>query len=125
MPDFCTALRQTHGPLSPLSETLHRPPGVRASAFIAPSPDLQPSSLRDLIWSGWSGGHDVPEGLGLRQPRWRWMSGLTVNTSAELCSPIALKSQQRAFWSACPQNCAGLLFFPPIGDIFRQTGLDY
>ena len=36
------------------------------------------------------------------------MSGLTVNTRAELCSPIALKFHRRAFWSACTQNCAGL-----------------
>ena len=30
------------------------------------------SSLRDLIWAGWSVGHAVPGDLGLRRPRWRW-----------------------------------------------------
>ncbi len=39
--DFCTAVREPHSPLSPHSETRHRPPGVRPSAFIAHSPDLQ------------------------------------------------------------------------------------
>ncbi len=65
------------------------------------------SSLRDLIWTGWSGGQAVPGDLGLRRPRWRWMFGLTVNTSAELCSPIALKSHRGAFWSPCPPQSGG------------------
>ena len=78
------------------------------STMVSGRPWSPGSSLRDLIWTGWSGGHAVPGALGLRRPRWRWMSGLTVNTSAELCSPIALKSHRRAFWSACPQNCAAL-----------------
>jgi len=61
-----------------------------------------------LTWAGWSGGHAVPGDLGLRRPPWRWMSVLTVNTSDELCSPIALRSHRIAFWLACPQNYVAL-----------------
>ena len=46
--DFCTAVRQPHSPLSPHLETRHRPPGVRPSAFIAHSPDLQSWPLTDM-----------------------------------------------------------------------------
>ena len=46
--DFCTAVRKPHSPLSPHSETRHRPPGVSPSAFIAHPPDLQPWPLTDM-----------------------------------------------------------------------------
>ena len=46
--DFCTAVGEPRRPLSSLSETRCRPPGVRPPAFIAHPPDLQPWPLTDM-----------------------------------------------------------------------------
>src|SRR4051812_20805900 len=43
--DFCTGVRVPRGPLSPVTETRHRPPEVRSTAFTAHPPDLQPQAL--------------------------------------------------------------------------------
>ena len=43
--DFCTGVREPHGPLSPVSRTRRRPPEVSSIAFIAHPPDLQPQAL--------------------------------------------------------------------------------
>ena len=63
-----------------------------------------------LTWPGWNDGHTVRVSQVPRRRRWRSMSALTVNTSARLCLPIALKSRQRAFWSALPPELRRLAF---------------
>jgi hypothetical protein len=45
--DFCTGVREPHGPLSPVSRTRCRPPEVSPTAFAAHPPDLQPGPLMD------------------------------------------------------------------------------
>jgi hypothetical protein len=96
--DFCTGVREPHGPLSPVSRTRCRPPEVSSIAFIAHPPDLQPQAL---------------DGYGLRgqssaRPAWAASYPISVRQVATL-----LHASFRPRLAATPLRFANTL--PPSG----------
>jgi hypothetical protein len=99
--DFCTGVREPHGPLSLAAETRCRPPEVSSTTFTAHPPDLQPQAL---------------DGYGLRgqlsaRPTWAASYPISVRQVAALLHasfrPRLAATPLRFARTSPPSGCAG------------------
>jgi hypothetical protein len=99
--DFCTGVREPHGPLSLATETRCRPPEVSLTAFTAHPPDLQRQAL---------------DGYGLRgqlsaRPTWAASYPISVRQVAALLHasfrPRLAATPLRFARTSPPSGCAG------------------
>jgi hypothetical protein len=99
--DFCTAVKEPHGPLSLATETWCRSPEVSLTTFTAHPPDLQPQAL---------------DGYGLRdqlsaRPTWAASYPISVRQVAALLHasfrPRLAATPLRFARTSPPSGCAG------------------
>src|SRR4051794_35604250 len=112
--DFCTGVREPHGPLSLVAETRRRPPEVSSTTFAAHPPDLQPQAL---------------DGYGLRdqlfaRPTWAASYPVSVRQVAALLHasfrPRLAATPLRFARTSPPSGCAGDLH-PQVVEHARHT----
>jgi hypothetical protein len=112
--DFCTGVREPHGPLSLATETRCRPPEVSSTTFTAHPPDLQPQAL---------------DGYGLRdqlsaRPTWAASYPISVRQVAALLHasfrPRLAATPLRFARTSPPSGCAGDLH-PQVVEHARHT----
>src|SRR3954471_8838667 len=99
--DFCTGVREPHGPLSLVSETRRRPPEVSSTAFTAHLPDLQPQAL-----DGWG-----LRGKSSARPTWAASYPVSVRKVADSLHasfrPRLAATPLRFARTSPPSGCAG------------------
>jgi hypothetical protein len=112
--DFCTGVREPHGPLSLVAETRRRPPEVSSTTFTAHPPDLQPQAL---------------DGYGLRDQlsaRPTWAASYPVSVRQVAASlhasfrPRLAATPLRFARTSPPSGCAGD-FHPQAVEHARHT----